>query len=443
MRRILAALALSIALAVGLAPGFAIAADGNLAVGQAGATQALTTQASSAPTVTVTRAATGKVAVEAGKSYKLGAKTTAGKLTYKSSKKTVATVSSKGVVKAKKAGKATITVTAKSGSKKTVKKVAVTVLTAKKYKEVKAVKAKASATSLEVGKTATVEVAFTPSKASNKNVTFKSSNAKVLTVDAAGKMTAVTPGTAKVTVTSCDNAKAKASVAIKVTNNTPTVSGVTVKAGLEKYTWTELKKIAIAISDADGYAAGLAIAKEYRLTNSSGELTGATKPLTLTDGTKTSVRILGFLSDSKSAGGKAGITFEFADSPTTHGMNSTETSEGGWKASEMRTWLNSDFYKLLPSDLQSGIVEVTKKTNNTGYVESESTSVVTKTEDKLWLLSLSEVYGKLTNPRSFDPVAIYDAEGTQYKLYYDQSVTDARSSFAGIRTPPRNKKSRP
>lgn len=40
---------------------------------------------------------------------------------YKSSKTSVATVSSKGVVIAKKAGKATITVTMKSGAKATYK----------------------------------------------------------------------------------------------------------------------------------------------------------------------------------------------------------------------------------------------------------------------------------------------------------------------------------
>lgn len=70
-----------------------------------------------------------KLTLEVGKSYTLKISGTKSKVTWSSSDKTIATVSSKGVVKAKKAGKATIT--AKVGSKKykctvTVKKAATT-----------------------------------------------------------------------------------------------------------------------------------------------------------------------------------------------------------------------------------------------------------------------------------------------------------------------------
>ena len=43
--------------------------------------------AAESPGVSVTRAATGKLVMKKGSTYKLGAKTTSGKLTYKSSKK--------------------------------------------------------------------------------------------------------------------------------------------------------------------------------------------------------------------------------------------------------------------------------------------------------------------------------------------------------------------
>ena len=427
MRRLLAAFALSLALAVGLAPGLALAVDGNLAAGNADTAQALTTQAASAPTVTVTRAATGKVAVKVGKSYKLGAKTTAGKLTYKSSKKSVATVSSKGVVKAKKAGKATITVTAKSGSKKATKKVTVTVLAAKKYKAVKKVKAKASATNLKVGNAATVKATFTPTKASNKNVTYKSSNAKVLTVDANGKGKAVKAGTAKVTVTSCDNAKAKASVTIKVAN----VAGVPVKANLAKYTWTELKKLSDAIAAAKSDEAGLEIAKAYHLASDTGYLGNGVKPLKLwfmngesKEEPTVDVRILGFRHDTKASGGKAGITFMCSDDIWLRAMNRfKDTNEGGWKGCDMRTWLNADVYDGLPADLRKNIVAVKKKTNNVGWVDSSDTSVVTATTDKLWLPSVVEVYGTDLESAYSWYVDIYYAEGSQYKFYKDLGVT--------------------
>ncbi|MDO4400962.1 MAG: Ig-like domain-containing protein [Coriobacteriia bacterium] len=182
---------------------------------------ALTTKASSTPKVTIKRAANGKVAIKVGKTYKLGAKTSAGKLSYKSSNKKVARVSSKGVVKAVKAGKAKIVVTAKNGSKKTRKNITVKVLSAKKYKAVKKVKAKASSKSLVPGETTKVKAVFTPSKPSNKNVIYSSSNTNVLTVSATGKVKAKKAGTAKITVKSCANAKKKSSVTIKVKTYQP------------------------------------------------------------------------------------------------------------------------------------------------------------------------------------------------------------------------------
>lgn len=146
MKRLLAVLALSFALAICLVPSMALAAsESDLTAAEAvDALAALTAQAST-PKIAVKRAATGKVAVKVGKTYKLGAKATSGKLSYKSSNKKVAKVSSKGTVRAIRAGKTTITVTAKNGSKKATKKVSVKVLPAKKYKAVKKIKAKASA----------------------------------------------------------------------------------------------------------------------------------------------------------------------------------------------------------------------------------------------------------------------------------------------------------
>ena len=168
------------------------------------------------PVITVTRVTTGKIVLRVGREYKLGAKTTVGKLSYKSSNKKVVTVSTKGLIKAKKAGKATITITAVKGSKKVTKKIAVTVLSSKKYKAVKKVKIVFAPTSLRVGMTAKLAIAFSPTKPSDKNVIYKSSNPKVLSVSAKGTVKALKAGKAKVTVTSCANTKAKASVTIEV-----------------------------------------------------------------------------------------------------------------------------------------------------------------------------------------------------------------------------------
>ena len=218
MRKQLAAFALSLVLAVGGAPALAFGeTPGHLsAAGVTGAAGALTQQGAEIPEITVVRAASGKLAMKSGDSYKLGAEATAGTLSYKSSNTEVATVSSKGVVKAKEAGKATIAVIAKDGAKKASKKVSLAVLPAKKYTAVKKVEAEATVAKLAKGETAKVKVTFSPSEPSNGNVVFESSNPKVLAVNAAGKIKALKAGEAKVTVTSCDNAKAKDSVAIKV-----------------------------------------------------------------------------------------------------------------------------------------------------------------------------------------------------------------------------------
>ena len=207
---------------------------------------------------------------------------------------------------------------------------------------------------------------------------------------------------------------------------------VDVKGSLESYSWEQLKSISNAIAMAGSDAAGLAVARRYNLVDADGKLQGDTKAITMANGTEAHVRILGFRHDDLASGGKAGITFEFADVPTSSRMNSAgPTNSGGWAGSEVRTWLNSDFLDQLPSDLRDQIVPVSKRTNNKGYVSSNDPSVVTAYPDRLWLLSMSEVYGELSSQSGNVPSypAVYDAEGTQYKLYADQGVTASDYNF--------------
>jgi hypothetical protein len=206
----------------------------------------------------------------------------------------------------------------------------------------------------------------------------------------------------------------------------PVVEVAVVRKGIADYTWIELKRIARAIAAAASDEEGLRIARKYNLVDAGGKLRGAKKPLTLADGTKTSVRILGFRHDSRASRGRAGISFEFADSPVRHQMNDRITNVGGWEASEMRAWLNADFLASLPRDLRNLIVPVGKMANNVGKVEREGdASVVTPTTDMLWLLSMSEVYGSLSGQTTNVPwsAATYDVEGMQYQLYADQGVS--------------------
>jgi uncharacterized protein YjdB len=117
---------------------------------------------------------------------------------------------------AKKAGKATITATTTDG-KKTAK---VTVTVQAKKVAVKSVSINAPTKTITVGKTTTVKATFNPTNASNKGVTWKSSNTKVATIDANGKITGKKAGKTTITVTTKDGKKTS-SVTINVNATKP------------------------------------------------------------------------------------------------------------------------------------------------------------------------------------------------------------------------------
>lgn len=115
------------------------------------------------------------------------------KVTYSSSNKKVATVSSKGVIKAKKAGTAKITV--KSGKKKVVVTVKVTGVKTTNLSGVPAAK------NVSKGKSFKIKAIATP-KNTDEKISFKSSNKKVATVTSKGVVKGLKKGAATITVQS-------------------------------------------------------------------------------------------------------------------------------------------------------------------------------------------------------------------------------------------------
>lgn len=174
------------------------------------------------PTVKVTGITLNKTtaSVVKGKTVALTATVTPDTATDKTikwttSNKNVATVSTDGVVTAKAAGTAIITATAVDGSKVTATcKITVT------NPVVKVTKVTLNKTTASVvkGKTLTLTATVTPTNATNKNVTWKSSNTKIATVDGNGKVTAVAAGTATITCTAADGSRKSATCKITVTN---------------------------------------------------------------------------------------------------------------------------------------------------------------------------------------------------------------------------------
>ena len=160
--------------------------------------------------------------VTKGKNLQLTATVAPGNATKKevkwsTSNKNVAMVSPSGLVTAKSAGTATITCTAQDGSgvkatcKITVKNPVV--------KVTKVTLNKTTAT-LAPKETLTLKATVTPTNATNKAVTWKSSNTKIATVSSSGKVTAKAAGTVTITCRTKDGSGKKATCKITVYTNT-------------------------------------------------------------------------------------------------------------------------------------------------------------------------------------------------------------------------------
>ena len=121
-------------------------------------------------------------------------------------------------------------------------------------------------------------------------------------------------------------------------------------------------------------------------------------------GTDYQVQIIGFNHDTKTAGGKAGITFQLVDClNTAYEMNSSDTNVGGWKSSAMRSRM-SEFLGQLDEDLQS-VIKPVDKLVSVGNTDPAIETV----SDKLFLLSEVEIFGSTSNS--------FDGEGSQYDWY--------------------------
>ena len=116
---------------------------------------------------------------------------------------------------------------------------------------------------------------------------------------------------------------------------------------------------------------------------------------------------------------------EFADIISKQSMNSTNTSVGGWPASELRAYVNGTVYNALPSDLQN-VIATTTVVSGHGSTSGEANFT---SSDKLYLLSTKEVWGKdgTSNTISTDTA---EAETRQLDYYKNKGVTTSNYSGA-------------
>lgn len=118
-------------------------------------------------------------------------------ITWRSSNSDVATVDSTGTITAKKVGTAIITASASGYTSTCTVTVVDTV-------NLKGITINKTSLTLKEKESTTLKITFNPSNATNKKITWKSSNSKVATVDNNGTVKAITPGTATITAISND-----------------------------------------------------------------------------------------------------------------------------------------------------------------------------------------------------------------------------------------------
>lgn len=165
--------------------------------------------------------------------------------------------------------------------------------------------------------------------------------------------------------------------------------GITIKAFnpvLAENSWTQINE-----ASTSGQAASL-----WKV--------GDTKDIVINGETLT-VAIMGFGHDGLAGGGKAGITFGLKHlMKDIRPMDSSNTNRGGFTGSAMYSWLQNTLLKQLPSDLQSVLKSVNKKTS----AGSQSSTINTNAM-KLFFFSEIEIFGSISYSKS--------GEGAQYPYF--------------------------
>lgn len=236
-----------------------------------------------------------------------------------------------------------------------------------------------------------------------------------MTLDTTTKSKTITvtrSGNGTISATSSNTAAAT----VSVSGNTVTVTGkangsatitISVAAGTN-YTAPTSKTCAVTVSFLkDNFADNdwsAIIAACHSGSVPSTWVVGNSKTMTI-NGTSYQIDIIGKSHDTYAAGGTAPLTFQLHDCyADTKAMNSSNTNSGGWKNSEMRTTHLPAILALMPTEVQNGIREVSKKASVGG-----ASSTIETVSDKLFLLSEVEIFGSTSYSAA--------GEGTQYDYY--------------------------
>lgn len=116
---------------------------------------------------------------------------------------------------------------------------------------------------------------------------------------------------------------------------------------------------------------------------------GDTKTMTMSNGDSVVMQIIAFDTDDKADGtGKAKITWLCKYIYGHHAMYLSDSTTCGWASTTMRSWLHDDVLPMIPNEIRSKIVEVSKMYFND---HSYGSSTPSTSADKIWIPSAYEV----------------------------------------------------
>ena len=302
-------------------------------------------------------------------------------VTWTSSKTSVATVSSSGKVTAKGVGSATIRAKTKDGGYTATCKITVKEDTVK----VTGVSLDKTTVKLKKGAATQLTATITPSDATNKEVTWSSSNKDVAGVGSSGKVSAYAPGTATITCKTKDGgytATCKVTVYIAVTGVTVSPTSATLGIGD-----TKTIKATVKPSDATTKTVTWSSSnKSVATVTSAGKVTAVAKgSATITAKTKdgsfkatckitvnSSVKVTGVTLDKTSITLKKGAATVIT--PTVKPTNATN-KEVTWSSSNKEIAYVSSAGKV--SAYADGTATITCKTKDGGYTATCKVTVNT------------------------------------------------------------------
>ena len=158
--------------------------------------------------------------------------------------------------------------------------------------------------------------------------------------------------------------------------------------------------------------------------------------MTLSNGLAVGAQLVGLRHDSLTDGtGKAGLSFLFDAGIDCRNANSQSTSFG-WRACDLRSWLDNEGLDLMPGELKTCIKPVDKVSNNVGA--AADASCLSEISSSLWLPSMTELAGKQP-PKTFSKEfrwlsPIYSNEGAEYQLFRELETTPYSANSELVRT---------